>query len=251
MSTEWFSAADLAKLGAELVAKLPTTERGALRHAKQNLWEKKVVDAKGGKGGKKSVFRPPDEILKRIYLFMLDNPYFLDSGQKGIPAEDYARHKENILVARRAKSSSGSPAGLKDFVLVPRYDVRASAGHGEMVHSEQIVDHLAFRKSWVRSELGCTENDLALITVKGDSMEPTLSQNDLILIDMSKNLISDNAVYVLQYDGSLWVKRIQRKINGSVIIKSDNPEYEIEELDEEQARSLKVLGMVVWYGRKI
>lgn len=247
----WFSAKQLAKFGEARLIDFPRTERNSREKARRLGWAEREVECQGGKSGYMAEFRPPDEILKRIYLFMLDNPYFLDSGQKGIPAEDYARHKENILVARRAKSSSGSPAGLNDFVLVPRYDVRASAGHGEMVHSEQIVDHLAFRKSWVRSELGCTEKDLALITVKGGSMEPTLSQNDLILIDMSKNLISDNAVYVLQYDGSLWVKRIQRKINGSVIIKSDNPEYEIEELDEEQARSLKVLGMVVWYGRKI
>lgn len=188
---------------------------------------------------------------------MLDNPYFLDTGKKGIPAKDYIEHATKILT-----TGSGKPAhaineniphasALSDFVFVPRYDVKASAGHGSLIHSEQIVDHLAFKKSWVRTQLGCTETDLALITVKGDSMEPTLSPNDLILIDLRKNYVADNAVYVLQYDGSLLVKRIQRLMNGSVIIKSDNPEYKIEELSADQAKKLNVLGVVVWYGRKM
>ncbi len=138
-----------------------------------------------------------------------------------------------------------------DFVLVPKYDVHASAGHGAVVHSEQIVDYLAFKKAWIKSTLGCGEKDLALITVKGDSMEPTLSSDDLILVNLRKNQIADNAVYVLQYDGSLLVKRIQRLMSGSVIVKGDNPEYRAEELSADQAGLLRVFGMVVWYGRKM
>lgn len=244
MSTEdkyWFSAAEIAALANAGAAKMPATERGALRHAKENHWESKVVPGKGGKGGMKTVFMPPDHLLKKIFLFMLNNPYFLDTGEIGIPKNDYEEHAINL----NARKSYG------DFVFVPRYDVKASAGHGSLIHSEQIVDHLAFKKSWVRLELGCAEKDLALITVKGDSMEPTLSPNDLILIDLRKNYVADNAVYVLQYDGSLLVKRIQRLMNGSVIIKSDNPEYKIEELSADQAKKLNVLGVVVWYGRKM
>ena len=259
MSTEdmsWFSAADLARLGQEHVASLPRSERGALRRAKQNSWESKVVHGKGGKGGVKTVFRPPIEIRELISRFMLENPYFLENGTKGIPQEEYEKHAATLLTTGTSKpplqiNDHPLSASLADFVFVPQYDVRASAGHGSIVHSEQIVDHLAFKKAWISSSLGCNEKDLALITVKGDSMEPTLSSNDLILIDLRKNKITENAVYVLQYDGSLLVKRIQRRMDGSVIIKSDNPEYENEQLNRDQADQLKVLGLVVWYGRKM
>lgn len=144
-----------------------------------------------------------------------------------------------------------APYSLDDFVMVPRYDVHGSAGHGVVIHSEQIVDHLAFRAEWVRNALGVSQKDLALISVKGDSMEPTLSNEDLILIDMRKGRIEDNAIYVLQHNGDLLVKRIQRKLDGSVIVKSDNQRYEPEMLGPEAANRLIVVGRVVWSGRRM
>ncbi|AKH39462.1 hypothetical protein AAW31_04760 [Nitrosomonas communis] len=140
---------------------------------------------------------------------------------------------------------------MNDFVFVPRYDVRGSAGHGSIIHSEQIVDHLAFRADWVKNTLGVTEKDLVLISVKGDSMEPTIGNEDLILVNIQEHRIEENAIYVLQHDGALLVKRIQRKMDGSVIIKSDNLLYEQEVLDSSKAEALRVLGRVVWFGRKI
>lgn len=138
-----------------------------------------------------------------------------------------------------------------EFVLVPRYEVAASAGGGAMVHSEQIVDHLAFRSEWVRNALDVSVQALALISVKGDSMEPTLSNGDLILVDTGTNKVEDNAIYVLRYNGSLMVKRIQRKITGTLIIKSDNVVYEPETVTGEAVNNLHVVGRVVWSGRRM
>lgn len=138
-----------------------------------------------------------------------------------------------------------------DFVTVPRYDVSGSAGHGAVIHSEQIVDHLAFRADWVKNALGVSRDALALISVKGDSMEPTLSNGDLILLDTTHRQVEDNAIYALQHNGTLLVKRIQRKLDGSLVVKSDNDRYESESLDEEAAGRLKVVGRVVWAGRRM
>lgn len=146
-------------------------------------------------------------------------------------------------------SAAGSaPEG---FMLVPHYEVQASAGNGSLVHSEQIVDYLAFRADWVRNTLGVAQKDLALISVKGDSMEPVLSNEDLILVDMRKNHVEDNAIYVLQLNGSLLVKRIQHKLDGSLHVMSDNPRYEAEIVNAERAPELHVLGRVVWSGRRM
>lgn len=137
------------------------------------------------------------------------------------------------------------------FILVPHYEVHASAGNGSLVHSEQIVDYLAFKADWVRNTLGVAQKDLALISVKGDSMEPELSNDDLILVDMRKNSVEDNAIYVLQFDGTLLVKRIQRKLDGSLHVMSDNPRYDAEVVSAERAADLRVLGRVVWSGRRM
>lgn len=47
------------------------------------------------------------------------------------------------------------------------------------------------------------------------------------------------------------VKRIQRKLNGSFVIMTDNDAYKPEEMNEEDAMSLPVIGKVVWFGRRI
>lgn len=158
--------------------------------------------------------------------------------------------KTNEQVAREPchQTSIHAPSG---FILVPHYEVQASAGNGSLIHSEQIVDYLAFREDWVRNTLGVAQKDLALISVKGDSMEPSLSNEDLILVDMRRNHVEDNAIYVLQLNGTLLVKRIQRKINGSLQVMSDNPRYDTETVKADHAAELHVLGRVVWSGRRM
>jgi len=137
------------------------------------------------------------------------------------------------------------------FVKIPRYKVVASAGNGTMIHSEQIVDHLAFRSDWVRHALGVPVASLALINVTGDSMEPTLSNGDLILIDTSVSKVEDSGVYVLRYDGILKVKRIHSKYDGSVVIISDNAKYSPELIQGDLINDLYVVGRVVWCGRRM
>jgi phage repressor protein C with HTH and peptisase S24 domain len=137
------------------------------------------------------------------------------------------------------------------FVQVPRYEVAASAGGGAVIHSEQIVDHLSFKAEWVHNALGVPVKDLALINVTGDSMEPTLSEGDLILIDMSHRGMKDNAIYVLQLNGSLLVKRLQHKLDGSVVVKSDNLIYDPETVSGEAIELLNIIGRVVWCGRRM
>ena len=136
------------------------------------------------------------------------------------------------------------------FVMVPRYDVRASAGTGAVIHSEIIVDHLAFKQAWV-TQMGLSKKDLALIEVQGDSMEPTLVQSDLILIDLRESKLNANGIYAIQHAGNLFVKRIQLKFDGSVVIKSDNPNYDAETLTPAEAEALVVVGRVAWFGRQL
>ncbi|WP_367273744.1 helix-turn-helix transcriptional regulator [Nitrosomonas sp.] len=69
-----------------------------------------------------------------------------------------------------------------------------------------------------------------------------ITKNGLILTDVRRFLLENNSLYVLQLVNELVVKRIQRKMNESLIVKSDNPNYESEELDELAAKSLHIIG---------
>lgn len=138
-----------------------------------------------------------------------------------------------------------------EYVHIPRYEVNASAGGGAIVHSEQVVDYLSFRADWVRSTLGVSVRDLALISVIGDSMEPSLSEGDVVLLDMTTTSVLDGSIYALRLNGGLLVKRIQRMLDGSLVVKSDNARYDTETVSEDKADRLKIVGRVVWVGRRL
>lgn len=162
----------------------------------------------------------------------------------------YSKHSDAIGDPRSGKHGENDIAA-DGFVMVPRFDVQGSAGHGSVAHSEQIVDYIAFRSDWVRNALGVPHKDLVLITIKGDSMEPTLSNGDLILVDTGAHRVDDSAIYVLRKLDSLFVKRLQHKLDGTVIVKCDNQLYDSETYSAEAASALAVVGRVVWAGRKL
>jgi len=164
---------------------------------------------------------------------------------RGVPAAI-----EKLAYEIKSKDKNLHPVELTDFTLIPYYNVQASAGGGAVVQEEKIVDRFAFKEDWIRHGLGLNPNNLALISTIGDSMEPTLHPGDMILLDRSVEKIQSNSIYAIQVNGTLLVKRIQKRIDGSVIIKSDNAAYETETINSDAADALKIVGRVVWAGRR-
>jgi phage repressor protein C with HTH and peptisase S24 domain len=135
-----------------------------------------------------------------------------------------------------------------EFALVPVYDIAASAGHGSIAEDSQPLRDLAFRRDWLISH-GLLNKLLAVIEVKGDSMTPTLSAGDTILVDMTDTEIGVDAIYVLRMNDHLYAKRLQRGLDGSVRVISDNPAYQNQIIEEGRLQDLHVVGRVVWGGR--
>lgn len=175
---------------------------------------------------------------------------------KAAAIADAAGVSLNWLATGRGEPAAGvgEARGAYDvadnFVLVPRYDVAASAGHGALVDNEQIVDHLAFRRAWLARE-GLQADKLALIQSRGDSMEPTIVTGDLLLVDLRENIPDQDGIYILRTDSHLVAKRIQSLFDGSIYIKSDNETYQTQQLDRDQAERLRIIGRVVWVARRI
>ena len=108
------------------------------------------------------------------------------------------------------------------FVLLPQYDLVASAGGGTFLEQDKecVVDWLIFKKDWVR---GLTKNieDLILLTSCGDSMLPNIHNRDLLLVDRSKNRIEKDSIYVMRHGNVLKIKRLQWRVDKSLHIISN------------------------------
>jgi len=160
------------------------------------------------------------------------------------------RSFDNEDRAPGTKDSCGAYHIDGDFALVPRYDVQASAGHGSVVENENIIDYLAFRKDWIRKSLGASPSDLAIISARGDSMHPTISDGDTLLVNLKESSITRPGIYVVHLGQGLVAKRCEELPGGHITLKSDNNLYPAMGVPPEERDSLKIVGRVVWIGHK-
>lgn len=139
------------------------------------------------------------------------------------------------------------------YALIPLYEVAASAGGGRVVNGEEVVDVLAFKEDWIRRELRTSPDDLRLIYVEGDSMEPDLRAGDIILIDHTDTTARREGIYVIRMDGALLVKQLQRLPGATVKVISRNASYEpftVTVSEIEDPNGFAVVGRVVWACRR-
>lgn len=94
------------------------------------------------------------------------------------------------------------------------------------------------------SMLGGKDNlkNIDAINVIGDSMEPTLNSDNIIFIDKTKIDVSRDGIYAFTTTHGLFVKRIQRRVDGQIDVISDNKDYPIQILDKQD---VNIVGKVV------
>lgn len=136
-------------------------------------------------------------------------------------------------------------------VAVPRLAIGASAGAGALIGEESADGHFAFDARWLREITKGRPEDLSIIRVSGDSMVPTLSDGDDILVDRGDGVEAlRDGIYVLRRDDALSVKRIAVNPAGRrVTIKSDNPDYR--SFADVKLSAITIIGRVVWAGRRL
>lgn len=79
-----------------------------------------------------------------------------------------------------------------------------------------------FRSDWLRSR-GYKAQHLVAIRVMGQSMEPTLYADDMVVINTAETEPKDGKVYAINYEGEAVIKRMVRD-NGAWWLLSDNPD---------------------------
>lgn len=159
---------------------------------------------------------------------------------------DFGFDIQYILTGKRTKEVPNNlDIDKSEYEYIPVYDVEVSAGYGVDAYGvTEAATHLAFRKDWLNSR-GLYARNLSIVTAHGDSMEPTIGNKDSLLIDTSRNVPADGRIYVIRSSDTLWVKRIQRQIDGTLLLISDNDTYPPMHLDLRDHHDIEVIGQVV------
>jgi len=194
---------------------------------------------------------PDLETLQRIADVSGYSLAWLASGEGPMKREEKGEGRE-ICAVSNVTPDYGKRVDDR-YCYIPLYDVKTAAGNGAVIDREHIIDFLAFKQEWIRVQLGLSPQDLYLIHVDGESMEPTLRPGDMILIDhRTASSLPRDGIYVLRMDDTLLVKRLQRLPGSVVKVTSDNPAYEPFTLDLKQsAGEVGIIGRVIWCGRRM
>lgn len=146
----------------------------------------------------------------------------------------------------------GPPAPMRDGLIeIPVLNVDASAGFGAIAESETAHTRFGFDERWLGRLTRAKSASLSIIHVLGDSMEPTLSDGDEVLVDASdQGSRLRDGIYVLRADDALVVKRVTLKPGGrKITISSDNSAYP--SWDDVDRSEIHVVGRVIWFGRAV
>jgi phage repressor protein C with HTH and peptisase S24 domain len=134
------------------------------------------------------------------------------------------------------------------FLEIPLMNANASMGSGsDQPHDDVVIDVLRISKSWVEKSLPLNTGimNLAFIHAIGDSMSPTFSDGDILLVDTGVKQASIDGVFVLEAHERLFVKRVRQRIDGSHEISSDNPNVKtVDILNGDHA--VRIMGRVLW-----
>ncbi len=175
----------------------------------------------------------PDKwILKLTREYGLD-PAWLEQG--------------DAVSARSPRFSAPQTQHQAAFFEVPKVGARLCAGGGSFDVDSHVIDTQVFQRPWLDRK--GRPDEMVLMDVFGDSMEPEIKQGDTVLIDQSQQNILAGAIYAVGVEDTVMVKRLEKRPNALVLL-SDNRAYSPIVLQGDELETVRVIGKIVWICRE-
>jgi phage repressor protein C with HTH and peptisase S24 domain/DNA-binding XRE family transcriptional regulator len=210
----------------------------------------------------------PKPALRRRFaaFFKLSYEEMVALGRDRVEAADY--HQEELAGSRRcqvreplysAGTNGPDHAALRTmlrdirareahqlyYTEVPLREATGSMGGGSTETGSRALSYLSFRTEWIRSK-GNPEN-MTVIRAFGDSMDPTIIDGSVVLIDEGRRQFVRNKIYYLRYNGQMYIKRLVER-DGQLAIVSDNDPniYLVSDADD-----FEIIGRCIWAAREL
>lgn len=148
-----------------------------------------------------------------------------------------------------APSAMDALADKYDLAVLPELELGYSMGGGAVFDQYEHRGVVPFQRSWLRTMMRGSFDDLFVARGEGDSMQPTLLDGDIVLIDTAqRDIRQQDRIWAISYGDLGMIKRVRRLPAGSYQLLSDNLAVPPIECSDEE---MHVVGRVIWIGRRI
>ncbi|WP_235033957.1 S24 family peptidase [Pantoea sp. 18069] len=148
-----------------------------------------------------------------------------------------------------------APACPEDSVRIPLLANGGSMGPGnDVLDVDYVVGDLTLSSHWINQQIRPANiQELRFMHAHGESMAPTFSDGDVLLVDAgARDPSSMEGIYVLEVHSKTYIKRVRMRMDGSLEVSSDNANIKtVDVLNGDH--EVRVIGRVVWAwnGRKL
>lgn len=152
------------------------------------------------------------------------------------------------------RTPAAQKRGADVLTTVMQFNVTASMGDGSVVDDHPaVIQGITVSLEELRKQASFSSPpNLSFISGRGDSMTPTFSDGDMLLVDQNVAEHKIDAVFAFTYDGEFYVKTLQRVPGRGVMAVSHNRTV-YEPFKIEPGRPFTIHGRVVlaWNARKL
>ena len=129
---------------------------------------------------------------------------------------------------------------------IPVHRLQSAAGGGAVDLDESIKTYAYFREDWL-SKKGLVPSRCNIINVMGESMEPTLPDGCVILLDRNRTRRRRGHIFVVRTEDGLIVKFAGKDKDGGWQLASDHPSWKPLRWPDQA----EVIGEVKWMAREL
>ncbi|MFZ3483887.1 XRE family transcriptional regulator [Sphingomonas sp. 3-13AW] len=134
-------------------------------------------------------------------------------------------------------------------IAVRQVDLSYAMGDGTTLEDYPEEERILFDPNFLRRITRATADRLFVARGDGDSMFPTLLNEDEVVIDTTQRILNmQDRIWACAYRGAGMIKRLRVVGDGMVEVRSDNKTIGDHVVP---AEDLHIVGRVIWVGRRV
>ena len=130
-------------------------------------------------------------------------------------------------------------------IVLEQICINPSCGKGTSVYEDALITPIQLGINLIKNVFNTNPKSLKVFKASGDSMETTIFDGDLLLVDVSRKDFVNGGIFLLTINNEWYCKRLKLKINGDLEIISDNNKYDKEIKHPDDEVEINIIGKVI------